>query len=295
MPKEKSYNPAQEFHKKRKRDHIKKAKAEKQKLQYEKLARRDVNKIEAQIQEFKRLEMKGQLSALDRSNLEILESDLKRIRKARKYVGPIIESEKTKAREAKEEKQQQKIPKNPEKSIYYDPIYNPYGVPPPGMPYKEWSDIEDDETSSNEPSTPESISTIPMPEGSPPPFSYLDKRKKRHQLERFKHPKTLDQKTNTLHSSYSEKQSENNKSIEGPSQPTPTPTPTIVYSADSILRDLRKESTTFVPTAVRQRKILQHSSLKKNITSKPALKQNPVFKPKPSIHINAAPDILDDT
>ncbi|EMR11452.1 hypothetical protein PNEG_00470 [Pneumocystis murina B123] len=292
MPKEKNYNPAQEFHKKRKRDHIKKAKAEKQKLQYEKLARRDVNKIETQIQEFKRLEMKGQLSALDQSNLKILESDLKRIKKARKYIGPIIESEKTKAREAKEEKQQQKIPKNPEKSIYYDPIYNPYGVPPPGMPYKEWSDIEDDETSSNEPSTPESVSIIPMPKGSPPPSSYLDKRKKKHQLERFKHPKTLNEKTNTLHSSHLEKQFKNDNSIEGSSQPTSTPT--IVYSADCILRDLRKESTTFVPTAVRQRKIPQHPSLKKNIIPKPAFKQNPVFKPKPNIHINAAPDILDD-
>ena len=29
------------------------------------------------------------------------------------------------------------LPRHPERSIYYDPILNPYGVPPPGMPYVE--------------------------------------------------------------------------------------------------------------------------------------------------------------
>ena len=28
-------------------------------------------------------------------------------------------------------------PRYPERSIYYDKVFNPYGVPPPGMPYKE--------------------------------------------------------------------------------------------------------------------------------------------------------------
>lgn len=27
--------------------------------------------------------------------------------------------------------------RNPERSIYYDPVLNPYGAPPPGMPYAE--------------------------------------------------------------------------------------------------------------------------------------------------------------
>lgn len=27
--------------------------------------------------------------------------------------------------------------KNPQKSLYYDPIFNPFGAPPPGMPYRE--------------------------------------------------------------------------------------------------------------------------------------------------------------
>lgn len=29
------------------------------------------------------------------------------------------------------------LPKHPERSIYYDPVLNPFGMPPPGMPYVE--------------------------------------------------------------------------------------------------------------------------------------------------------------
>ena len=29
------------------------------------------------------------------------------------------------------------IPKHPKRSVYYDPVMNPFGVPPPGMPYIE--------------------------------------------------------------------------------------------------------------------------------------------------------------
>lgn len=29
------------------------------------------------------------------------------------------------------------IPRHPERSIYYDPVMNPFGVPPPGMAYME--------------------------------------------------------------------------------------------------------------------------------------------------------------
>lgn len=29
--------------------------------------------------------------------------------------------------------------RDPKRSIYYDPVYNPFGAPPPGMPYREKS------------------------------------------------------------------------------------------------------------------------------------------------------------
>ena len=27
--------------------------------------------------------------------------------------------------------------RDPTRSVYFDPVYNPFGVPPPGMPYRE--------------------------------------------------------------------------------------------------------------------------------------------------------------
>lgn len=30
--------------------------------------------------------------------------------------------------------------RDPKRSVYYDPVYNPYGVPPPGMQYREISE-----------------------------------------------------------------------------------------------------------------------------------------------------------
>lgn len=59
--------------------------------------------------------------------------------------------------------------RDPKKSYYYDPVYNPYGVPPPGMPYRErtptgMSDGEESSDNSEEGSDDD----IVMPEGPPP-------------------------------------------------------------------------------------------------------------------------------
>lgn len=37
--------------------------------------------------------------------------------------------------------------KNPERSIYYDPVFNPFGAPPPGMPYREKRKLDSYSTS----------------------------------------------------------------------------------------------------------------------------------------------------
>lgn len=34
------------------------------------------------------------------------------------------------------------LPRHPERSIYYDPVMNPFGVAPPGMPYMERRELE---------------------------------------------------------------------------------------------------------------------------------------------------------
>ncbi|KAJ7837394.1 hypothetical protein B0H14DRAFT_2791640 [Mycena olivaceomarginata] len=76
------------------------------------------------------------------------------------------------------------LPRHPERSIYYDPVMNPFGVAPPGMPYQERprqpgevysddSDDDDDDVAMPEGPPPEaeeddSDDDIPMPEGPPP-------------------------------------------------------------------------------------------------------------------------------
>lgn len=52
--------------------------------------------------------------------------------------------------------------RNPKRSVYYDPVYNPFGVPPPGMPYRERT-AEEEESEEDE-----SDDDIVMPEGPPP-------------------------------------------------------------------------------------------------------------------------------
>lgn len=74
--------------------------------------------------------------------------------------------------------------RDPRRSIYYDPVFNPYGAPPPGMEYRERdpspeavsedsSDSSDEESDGIElPEGPkpesESDEDVPMPEGPPP-------------------------------------------------------------------------------------------------------------------------------
>lgn len=67
--------------------------------------------------------------------------------------------------------------RDPKRSVYYDPTYNPFGAPPPGMPYRErskWSQVAgvlltavgvEDESDDDD---DESDDGIVMPEGPPP-------------------------------------------------------------------------------------------------------------------------------
>ncbi|WWD17249.1 hypothetical protein CI109_101687 [Kwoniella shandongensis] len=57
--------------------------------------------------------------------------------------------------------------RDPKKSVYYDPTYNPFGVPPPGMPYRERTQEEESEEE-DEDDEEDSDDEIVMPEGPPP-------------------------------------------------------------------------------------------------------------------------------
>jgi hypothetical protein len=106
--------------------------------------------------DIEKLESKGaDLSGVDKQKLEELKKELVNINKKKEeYVAEHPEHRKLvfKARKTQrndEEKEEvpkpqarnlfnkNGLPRHPERSIYYDPVLNPYGVPPPGMPYIE--------------------------------------------------------------------------------------------------------------------------------------------------------------
>jgi len=78
----------QAWHKKEKAKQVKKGKAEKQKLRTEKLARRNPDRIQKQIDELKAVgEEGGQMGPSDRKLLADLERDLAAVKKAKEALG----------------------------------------------------------------------------------------------------------------------------------------------------------------------------------------------------------------
>lgn len=112
------------------------------------------------------MDAQNRLSDADRAVLNTLEKELKLVRKAKAQFagqtrsGPEIVSDRTKGREAellKEKEKQEKrafkeVLKNkrdPKRSVYYDEVWNPYGVPPPGLPWKERDEDDSEGTRRN--------------------------------------------------------------------------------------------------------------------------------------------------
>ncbi|KNG80779.1 hypothetical protein ANOM_011206 [Aspergillus nomiae NRRL 13137] len=88
MPKERSFNPVQAQRKADKQKSLKKAKSEAQARQNEKLARRNPERIQRQINDLKAVEESGQqLRPRDKEVLEALERDLRAVQKAREALG----------------------------------------------------------------------------------------------------------------------------------------------------------------------------------------------------------------
>ena len=87
MPKEKNYNPVQEAKKAEKQKQIKKQKANLQAQRNEKLARRNPNRIQRDIDSLKELEQNGSLRPHERQRLQELEKDLAAVNKARAALG----------------------------------------------------------------------------------------------------------------------------------------------------------------------------------------------------------------
>ncbi|KAI8981236.1 WW domain binding protein 11-domain-containing protein [Trametes punicea] len=198
MAKGKAANPVDAFRKAQRKKELKKAsnKAERAKARDFALVKKDTRDLEDEIE---KLEARSDLSASEKSRLSELKSELEKIvQKKEEYVKEHPEHRKLvfKSRRSAESRDEKKedstapktrnlfkkngLPRHPERSIYYDPVYNPYGVPPPGMPYVERPllpnevDNEDDIVMPEGPPPEEEESDdsdddIPMPEGPPPP------------------------------------------------------------------------------------------------------------------------------
>ncbi|KDE07354.1 hypothetical protein MVLG_02396 [Microbotryum lychnidis-dioicae p1A1 Lamole] len=155
-----------------KKKEIKRNKDDRKKVREISTVKKDTRTLESDI---KRLASKRDLTANDKEQLASLRSELERINKAkatyveahpehRKFVyperpegangpggaGPSRDPPGLYTKDGKL--------KHPERSIYYDPVFNPFGAPPPGMPYRE------------RPPTAEEMSAfMPAPMPAPPP------------------------------------------------------------------------------------------------------------------------------
>jgi len=87
MAKEKNYNPVQDHKKQEKQKQIKKQKATLQAQRNEKLARRNPNRIQRDIDALKESEQSGGLRPHERQRLSELEKDLAAVNKAREALG----------------------------------------------------------------------------------------------------------------------------------------------------------------------------------------------------------------
>jgi hypothetical protein len=87
MPKEKNYNPVQDHKKQEKQKQIKKQKANLQAQRNEKLARRNPNRIQRDIDNLKEADEAGSLRPHERQRLAELEKDLAAVNKAREALG----------------------------------------------------------------------------------------------------------------------------------------------------------------------------------------------------------------
>ncbi|KAJ9311872.1 hypothetical protein DTO271D3_7866 [Paecilomyces variotii] len=214
--KERSINPAQAQRKLEKQKALKKSKAEALARRNEKLARRNPDRIQRQIDDLKAVEESGQpLRPRDKQLLEELERDLRAVKKAREALGD-------------------KAPTF--SSGQYRRDGQGDGTRGDGVLGKRRREGDNrwrqDSDSSD---TDESVRRIPMPRDTPPPIprEYLQRRRpdanKEPLGERGPHPL--------------------------PAKPETTPEIKTVYEAAPAIRDLRQEAVSkFVPTAVRMKK-----------------------------------------
>lgn len=150
--KEKSVNPAQQQRKLEKAKQLKKSRADLQARRNEKLARRNPERIQRQIDDIKALEAAGDIKPRERAILEELERDLKAVKKAREALGEKAVPNYTQRRRDGDG--------NKDDSLLGKRRYNGERKP--------YSHHKRDHSSGSD--TDDSVRRIPMPEDTPPPI-----------------------------------------------------------------------------------------------------------------------------
>lgn len=154
MPKERSVNPAQAQRKAEKQREISKNKKNLQNQRNEKLARRNPDRLQRQIDELKELEGRGTLRPKDKETLTQLEKDIRGIRRARDALGdaaPKFPSQERRDNRGDARREQQ------ERRQHLG---------------KRRRDEEEAQSSDTDPE----VRDIPMPRDTPPPIPRQDRR-----------------------------------------------------------------------------------------------------------------------
>lgn len=198
MPKERSINPVAAQHKADKQKALAKNKKQVQSQRNEKLARRNPERLQKQIDELKELEARGVLRPKDKETLTQLEKDLRGVRRAREALGDaapkFAERRDHGGGDVRQEQRERRQ----------------------GLG-KRRRDEEEAHDSGSE--TDPEVRRIPMPRDTPPPIP--GQPRKAHAL---------------------------------PAKPVPAAPAQTVYSSAPQLRDLKKEATRFMPSAVAAQK-----------------------------------------
>jgi len=214
MPKERGINPAAAQRKADKQKEINKNKKQVQVQRNEKLARRNPDRLQKQIDEFKELEQRGSLRPKDQETLKQLERDLKGVRRAREALGEaapkFAERRHDGADGGRKTAREEQMQRRQGHTQHLG---------------KRRRDEEDAQSSDSDPE----VRDIPMPRDTPPPIP-------RQQRERHRDPQVGADGQRLPHALPTK-----------PAQAKPAQT---VYSSAPQLRDLKKEAVRFMPTAV---------------------------------------------
>ncbi|KFH43314.1 hypothetical protein ACRE_059550 [Hapsidospora chrysogenum ATCC 11550] len=217
MPKERNYNPVQAQRKADKAKALKKGKAEAQSRRNEKLARKNPDRIQKQIDDLKAITTNGgKLSKNEEQVLSGLEQELKAVKKAREALGDQAPSFGRAWDRGGDDRR--------------------HGDGVLGKRRRRGSDASTDEED-----IPDDVRRIPMPRDTPPPIpkdvmdKWYAKRRARREAENAARQKDTKE--------------EEAKKSEAPAVESKT-----VYSAEPVRRDLRKEAVSaFVPTSVQMK------------------------------------------